>query len=214
LYSFKLFPRESSFDILGFSFEAGFYGNIQVFAWTLMQKIVPVISLTGIYLLFPPIKNERVINIYWLIFPLFSIYFYQSIWAFPNLKEMDNFFSEFVVWATIMSSIFVIALLRQFLIQRERKVEQRIEALTNTIDKLRDEQVYEIFASLYNIELVSDVMKNGETNAAEWREKINDYALEGMQNVNKVLSLLDDQKEELNRIENDESILKKTKLSY
>jgi chaperonin cofactor prefoldin len=179
-----------------------------------MQKIVPVISIIGVYFLFPPIKNEKLINVFWLVFPLFSIYVYQTFWTIFDSQEIDEYFVDFVVWLTIISSIFVIALMRQFLIQRERKIEKKIEALSSTIDKLRDEQVYEIFASLYNIELVSDVMKNGETNAAEWREKINDYALEGMQNVNKVLSLLDDQKEELNRIENDESILKKTKLSY
>jgi hypothetical protein len=41
--------------------------------------------------------------------------------------------------------------------------------------------------------------------AAVWREKINDYALEGMKNVNVILELLDEQKEEINKIEHQTS---------
>ena len=44
-------------------------------------------------------------------------------------------------------------------------------------------------------------MKHGKTNAAVWREKINDYALDGMQNINKILALLDNQKEEISKMD-------------
>ncbi|MEN8139438.1 MAG: hypothetical protein ABFR62_13510, partial [Bacteroidota bacterium] len=122
---------------------------------------------------------------------------------------------EFVVWATIITSIFTLALFRQFLIQREKRFEKKLAGIQEVIQKLRDEEVYQIFASLYNIELVSDVMKHGKTNAAVWREKINDFALDGIQNVNKVLELLDEQKEEIDKMEEyNNSTVSNTRLAY
>ncbi len=201
LYLFKLVPRSESIDILGYSFTVEFYKSIKIFIWTFSQKFVPVIALSGIFFLFPATKDERFISVYWLVFPIFSIYLYQSIWVLFDVYTLDMYFSEFVVWATIITSIFTLALFRQFLIQREKRFEKKLESIQNVLQQLRDEEIYQIFSNLYNIELVSDVMKHGKTNAAVWREKINDYALDGMQNINKILALLDNQKEEISKMD-------------
>jgi|LGOV01.1.fsa_nt_gb hypothetical protein len=201
LYAYKLFPAEKIMILFGREFSVEHYASLKVLIWTISQKIVPVLAISGIFFLFPPIKDERFISSYWLVFPLFSIYLYQSIWISLDAYKVDMHFTEFVVWATIIASIFTLALFRQFLIQREKRFEKKLESIQNVLQQLRDEEIYQIFSNLYNIELVSDVMKHGKTNAAVWREKINDYALDGMQNINKILALLDNQKEEISKMD-------------
>jgi len=212
LYIFKLVPVGKELNIFGFEFTIEYYAHAKVFVWTIMQKIVPVVALSGIFFLFPAIKNERFISIYWLVFPLFSIYSYQTLWIIIDTTQFDTYFYDFVVWAIIITSIFTLALFRMFLIQREKRFEKKLAGIQELIQRLRDEEVYELFSNLYNIELVSDVMKHGKTNAAIWREKINNYALDGMQNINKILEVLDKQKDEINKMEN--NVPKDVDLAY
>ncbi|MCK5906702.1 MAG: hypothetical protein KAG37_03880, partial [Flavobacteriales bacterium] len=186
--------------LLGFQLNVGDYPSVKVFIWTLTQKIIPVIAMSGIFFLFPAVKSEKFVSIYWLIFPLFSIYLYQTIWVFIDTSHTDLYFMEFTVWVIIISSIFTLALFRQFLIQKEKAFDKKLESIQLVIQQLRDEEIINLFSNLYSIDIATGMNEKTE-DAAVWREKINDYALEGMKNINVILELLDKQKEELNEIE-------------
>ena len=200
MYLFKFVPDTKEWYILGLSVNIGDFYDAKVFVWTLSQKIIPVIAITGIFFLFPAVKSERFISIYWLVFPLFSIYLYQTIWIFIDSVYTDPYFTDFVVWAMIISSIFTLALFRQFLIQKEKAFGNKLESIQLVIQQLRDEEIINLFSNLYSIDIATGMNEKTE-DAAVWREKINDYALEGMKNINVILELLDKQKEELNEIE-------------
>jgi hypothetical protein len=204
MYLFKIVPFTEHWTILGVNINIGEYPNAATFVWTLSQKIVPVIAISGIFFLFPAVKSERFVSIYWLVFPLFSIYLYQTIWVFIDTVNADPYFTDFVVWLTIILSIFTLALFRQFLIQKERAFDLKLQSIQGVLQQLRDEEIFKIFSNLYSIDVATGINEDTE-GAAVWREKINDYALEGMKNVNVILELLDEQKEEINKIEHQTS---------
>ena len=201
MYLFKIVPDTKEWYVLGMNINIGDYYDAKTFVWTLSQKVIPVIAITGIFFLFPAVKSERFISIYWLVFPLFSIYLYQTIWVFIDTSHTDLYFMEFTVWAVIISSIFSLALFRQFLIQKERAFDRKLESIQEVIQQLRDEEIFKLFSTLYNIDVATGKI-NSKEEAAVWRAKINDYALDGMKNINTILELLDDQKEEINKIDN------------
>ena len=200
MYLFKIVPDTKEWDILGMSIDIGEYPNVKTFVWTLSQKLVPVLAITGIFFLFPAVKSERFISIYWLVFPLFSIYLYQTIWVFIDTVNADPYFTDFVVWAMIISSIFTLALFRQFLIQKEKAFDRKLESIKYVMQQLRDEEIFKLFSTLYNIDVATEEIDDKEE-VAVWREKINDYALDGMKNINTILELLDDQKEEIYKLD-------------
>jgi hypothetical protein len=185
---------------MGMIFTTSYYSSLKVMVWTLFQKLVPVIAIAGIFFLFPASKEERFVSIYWLIFPLFSIYLYQTLWIFIDTVDVDTYFIEFTVWATIIISIFTLALFRRFLIERERAFEKKLERIQEVIQQLRDEEIIKLFSNLYNIDVATEHIM-ADDNASKFRDKINDYALDGMKNINRILKILDRQKEELNKIE-------------
>ena len=200
MYLFKMVPDTKEWYVLGMSINIGDYYDAKTFVWTLSQKIIPVIAISGIFFLFPAVKSERFVSIYWLVFPLFSIYLYQTIWVFVDTVNADPYFTEFTVWMTIIMSIFTLALFRRFLIQKVKAFDLKLESIQGVLQQLRDEEIFKIFSNLYNIDVATGTNENTE-DAAVWRDKINDYALEGMKNVNVILELLDEQKEEINKIE-------------
>jgi len=74
MYLFKIVPDTKEWYVWGMNINIGDYYDAKVFVWTLSQKVVPIIAITGIFFLFPAVKNEKFVSIYWLVFPLFSIY--------------------------------------------------------------------------------------------------------------------------------------------
>lgn len=191
-------------DLFGYNIDLGYFSTVKVFVWTIMQKLVPVIAISGIFFLFPAGKNEKFVSVYWLIFPLFSIYLYQSVWIFIDTKGVDMYFTEFSVWAIIILSIFSLALFRQFLIQKEKAFGQKLESIQGVLQQLRDEEVFKLFSNLYSIDVATGGSGKSEE-ASLLRDKINDYALDGMKNINTIFELLDKQKEELKDIEDSQT---------
>lgn len=205
LYVFKLFPKDNILELFGVEYTLVFFNSAQIFIWTLMQKVVPVVAISGMFFLFPPTKNEKFISIYWLVFPLFSIYLYQGVWILIDFKGVDPYFTDFVVWLIIITSIFTLAMFRMFLIQRETAFDRKLESIQGVLQQLRDEEIFKLFSNLYDIDVATGGTKLEVENAAVWRDKINDYALDGMKNINVILELLDRQNEELQEIEHQSS---------
>ena len=202
LYVFMLFSNDSTINVFGHSIELGYFSSIKVLVWTLMQKLVPVIAIIGIFFLFPAIKNEKFISVYWLVFPLFSIYMYQTVWIFIDMKGIDMYFTELSIWVIIILSIFSLALFRKFLIEKERVFVIKLENIRGVLQQLRDEEIFRLFSNLYSIDIATGRKSNNTpTDIKVLRERINDYALDGMKNINIIFELLDKQKEELNEID-------------
>ena len=205
LYVFLLFPNDSVFNIFGFSFELDYFSSIKVFVWTLMQKLVPMVSIVGIFFLFPAIEDEKFISVYWLVFPLFSIYMYQSVWIFIDTKGIDMYFTELTIWLIIFLSVFSLALFRQFLIEKERAFVMKLESIRDVLQQLRDEEIFRLFSNLYSIDIATGKTSGNISDTKMLRERINDYALDGMKNINIIFELLDKQKEELLEIDRQSS---------
>ena len=192
-------------DFFGFSFELDYFSTIKIFVWTIMQKFVPVIAISGIFFLFPVIKNEKFVSVYWLVFPLFSIYLYQTTWVFIDTNGVDMYFTEFSVWIIIILSIFSLALFRQFLIQKEKAFDRKLENIQGVLQQLRDEEIFKLFSNLYSIDVATGLSDGTNEDVSILRDKINNYALDGMRNINTIFDLLDKQKEELKEIEHQTS---------
>jgi len=43
-YIYIFFPRQKTINFLGYQFSSGYYGDVEAFLWTLMQKLVFVLT--------------------------------------------------------------------------------------------------------------------------------------------------------------------------